>query len=452
MLGPGEIPLEALIAHSEILRFAESIAELTQMECSALRYDPERARPLATGAGIQILRSPICKALNRIQSGHTLRCVADIHGAGHAAMRAGEPVSADCVGGKGTLYACPILLHDGETPYPKGAVVAAAHDVFHFHYADRLAAAAGASVVETEELLCQTDKRCLNAAQLRRIRVIMDTQTRSYSRQISDRYAQFKSAAVILQQEQELNQAYQQLDAEFRKVGEVQRVLVPEVEPDLKPFSIAAYYRPAQRAGGDYYDFFPQPDGSCGVLVADVSGHGPGAAVVMAMMRALLNACPYPLRPPAELLEYANGHLCEMTTSDQFVTAFAGVLDPDGHNFCYASAGHNPPLLFEAASGRARELAVESSLPLGVSDDTTYSQSRTSLNPGDIMLLFTDGIPDTQDSAGNMFGLSRLAQVLQDRAGDGARAVRDEIVRGMRHFAGDKAPFDDHTLIVIERL
>lgn len=451
LLSPDRIPLDVLIAASEAHRFAESVAELAQTAAAAVLHDPAQARALFPAGGIQIVRAPICKALSKVKDGALPRCVRDIHAAGHAAMAAGKPIAADCVAGTTMLYACPITLTHGGTRYPKAAVVAAAQDTYNFHFADRLARVLGDPASEVEDLLCQTEKRCLNAAQLRLLRAIMDTQTQSYSQQITDRYAQFESGMTILRQKQEIGLAYEQLDSECRKVGEIQLGLVPKAEPDLEAFGLATYYKPAHRAGGDYFDFFPQSDGSCGVLVADVSGHGPGAAVIMAMMRALLKACPERLRSPGELLEYANRHLCEITMSDQFVTAFFTVLDSIADTICCASAGHNPPLFFVAATGKVRQLNVEAALPLGIAGDTNYSQKQVPMNSGDVLLLYTDGIPDTQNPADDSFGLKRLSGAFRDRARDGAKAVRDGIVRHVKEFAGDRAPFDDHTLVVIKR-
>jgi len=448
---PDGIPLGVLVSPEEIIRFAESVAELTQTECSVLLYDPLRPRPVRKGEEIQIVRAPICQALNGIRAGELRRCVRDVHAAAHAAMSAASPVAADCVGGEGTLYACPILLrHDGAR-YPKAAVVAAAQDIYHFHYGDRLAAATGRPVVEVDELMCQTDKRCLNAAQLRRIRTIMETQTRSYSQLISDRYAQFESALKAMEQEEALSRAYQQLDSECRMVGKIQLSLVPQQPPAIPGFTVATHYRPARRAGGDYYDFFSQPDGSWGVLVADVTGHGPGAAVVMAMVRAILYTFPGRLASPVEALEYANRHLCESMMEDQFVTACFGVLDPGTGALRLSLAGHEAPLLYDADAREVRKLVVASALPMGITCEGAYHQSEAEIKPGDILLLYTDGITDVRNAAGRLFGMSRLVEALRAGARGGAEGVRDAIVEAVARFAeGEVAP-DDQTLVVLQR-
>jgi sigma-B regulation protein RsbU (phosphoserine phosphatase) len=366
-------------------------------------------------------------------------------------MAAGEPVTADCVGGDGTLYACPIAICGSERWYPKAAIVAAAHDIHRFHYADRLASATSRSVVEMEELMCQTDKRCLDAAQLRRMRAIISSQAVSFSRQISNRYEELQATAIAAARAEELASAYAQVDRECRIVGQVQRGLVPRKAPDISGFATAIHYAIARRASGDYYDFFPNPDGSCGIIIADVSGHGAGAAVVLAMMRAIIHTLHGELMPPHRALHYTNDHLCENILPDQFATAFFVVAESDGR-LCSAAAGHNPPLLFEARSGEVREFEVETSVPLGTVPDADFKSSEAQLQRGDVLLLYTDGIPETFDPNGETFGTDRVAQTLRQHAAEGATAVRDAIVEQARVFAAGEPRHDDETLIVLEKL
>lgn len=449
VLAPARVPLATLLDPADLLTFAESVAELTQVECSVLLYDPERPRPVTADHGIQIVRAPICRTLVTLD--HS-RCVRDLHAAAHEAMNARTSITADCVGGTGLLYACPICLtHHGEV-YPKAAVVAAAHDVFNFHFADRLAETMGCSVAEAEELMCQTDGRCLDAAQLRRLRTIMEVQTQSFSRQISGRYGELESVATIVAQKEELAEAYERLDEEFRIVGQIQRRLVPDGLPTIDGFGVAAYYDPALRAGGDYYDFFGHPSGAWGILIADVSGHGPGAAVVMAMMRAILHAFTGDTAQAEEVVAHANRQLCDNIMSDQFVTAFFGVLDAAGERIRIVSAGHNPPLLFDAKTKTVRELDVVSNFPLGLSADAEFEASDVPLGPGDVLLLHTDGTIEGRSPLDEEFGVERLCGALQQTAELGAEAVCERVVQRFLEFAAGLDPLDDRTLVVLQKL
>jgi len=452
LLGPGDIPIEALIEPDEIRQFAESIAELTQMECSLVRYSPEKPESFMEGGRYQLVRAPICKALNGIRSGEFPQCVLDVHTAGHAAMDAGEPLEAGCIGGDGTLYACPIILQYQGRDYPKLAVVAAAEETTGFHFANRLGKILGCSAAEAEELMCQTDKLALNAAQLKRIRAIMALQAKAFSRQISDRYQEFQSLTVILRQREQLAAAYGELDREFKTVGEIQRQLVPEQPPEIEGLATATYYSPARRAGGDYYDFFCGPDGKWSIIIADVSGHGPPAAVIMAMVRAIMHGWEMDLPYPAKVMARINDYLFENSQSDQFMTSFYGVLDASAGIMTYNSAAHNPPLVFDSRKHEVHELTTETSFPLGILEDATFDQFELKIREGDIVLLYTDGITDVINAEEELFGLGRLCDALSAAAPLGVEAVRDAIVDKMAAHAGDILPPDDRTLVIFQRL
>src|SRR5205807_7076210 len=131
------------------------------------------------------------------------------------------------------------------------------------------------------------------------------------------------------------------LDRELKVVGDIQRSLLPAELPRVATLDLAAHYQPAQRAGGDYYDFFPLPDGQWGVFIADVSGHGTPAAVLMAVTHCIAHTHPGPPLPPARVLEYLNHHLSTRYTNlnGDFVTAFYGIYDSSSRGLTYASAG-----------------------------------------------------------------------------------------------------------------
>lgn len=157
----------------------------------------------------------------------------------------------------------------------------------------------------------------------------------------------FGRATSNLVLKEELRQAYQALDREMKAVGEIQRSLLPTELPKIAILDLAAHYQPAQRAGGDYYDFFPMPDGQWGIFIADVSGHGTPAAVVMAVTHCIAHTHPGPPLPPGKLLEYINQHLSAryIGVGSTFVTAFYGIYDSKQRHLKYACAGHNPPRL-----------------------------------------------------------------------------------------------------------
>src|SRR5262249_25376332 len=140
----------------------------------------------------------------------------------------------------------------------------------------------------------------------------------------------FGRATSNLVLSEELQRAYQDLDREFKIVGEIQRSLLPAELPTIPTLDLAAYYQPSQRAGGDYYDFFPLPEGKWGIFIADVSGHGTPAAVLMAVTHCIAHTHPGPPMLPARVLDYLNHHLARRYTSQNrsFVTAFYGIYHP----------------------------------------------------------------------------------------------------------------------------
>lgn len=452
LLSPDDMPLSALMDVEEIERFAEYLAELTQTECSVLLYHPDEPRSLTADRPIQRVRAPICLVLNRVACEDCPQCLRDVHQAALLSLQAGEPVVADCVGGESTLYACPIVLGHHGSRYPKAGIVAAAQDIYNFHFADRLAAVLQQPVEFAEGLMCRTDKRCLNSAQLRRVRAMMGIQAESFSRQISLRYAEYESMSTIIQQRRELHKAYRELDREFEIVGEIQQTLVPRDPPRIPGFATATYYKPAQQAGGDYFDFFPLKSGAWTVLIADVAGHGPPAAVVMAIMRAILHAWPEELDAPVAVAQRLNEILLHNSMDVQFMTALLGVLEPVTGRFRFVSAGHHAPMVARAGRGSAEEIEFAAGLPLGAVEDARHELSEATIDPGDVLLLYTDGISDTLNPRGELYGQHRLADAFAQCAAQGADAIVSTLIDHVFTFSEFTPPPDDQTLVVFERL
>jgi sigma-B regulation protein RsbU (phosphoserine phosphatase) len=255
------------------------------------------------------------------------------------------------------------------------------------------------------------------------------------------------------------------LDRELQTVGAMQRSLLPETLPSIPGFEIAAHYQTSARAGGDYYDFFPLcgaggaggTDGACGwgLFIADVSGHGTPAAVLMAITHAIAHGQPGTHTPPALLLEYLNEQLTRSYTRDgTFVTAFYAVLNPSTRTLTYARAGHNPPRLVR---GRDRVLSLDETgaLPLGVLEGQVYEQSTVTLEPGDMLLLYTDGITEAMapltgsDRPRQLFGTARLDRLLLECAETTANGCIGAIRAAVAAFCENAPPTDDQTLIAI---
>jgi sigma-B regulation protein RsbU (phosphoserine phosphatase) len=247
---------------------------------------------------------------------------------------------------------------------------------------------------------------------------------------------------------EKLTAANAELDRELRVVGELQRSLLPLSLPDIPGLELAAHYKTSERAGGDYYDIFDCGDGCWGILIADVSGHGAPAAVIMAITHAIAHLHPGKGTPPGELLTFVNKSLASRYTNGNgsFVTAFYGIYESSRQNLIYARAGHNPPRLLR--DGIVHSLDGHGGVPLGLARDSTYGECTQSLKAGDSLLLYTDGIVEARSAAGEMFGVERVDEALA-RGGAGAREAMDRVLGALDTFTGGAPPLDDQTLLSV---
>jgi sigma-B regulation protein RsbU (phosphoserine phosphatase) len=259
----------------------------------------------------------------------------------------------------------------------------------------------------------------------------------------------FGRATANLVLRQELERAYAVVDRELHRVAEIQRSLLPKILPEIPHLSVAAHYQTSQWAGGDYYDFFELPEGKWGLLIADVSGHGTPAAVMMAITHAIAHSHPGQAEPPSRLLEHVNDRLSRLYTADgnAFVTAFYAIFDPATRSLSYASAGHNPPRLKRCADGTITGLDAVGGLPLGVFPGITYEQGTVELVPGDQLVLYTDGITDATDVEGRAFGLERLDRSLYTCRQDAEELIAS-VLRAVDRFTAGHPAEDDRTMLV----
>jgi sigma-B regulation protein RsbU (phosphoserine phosphatase) len=252
---------------------------------------------------------------------------------------------------------------------------------------------------------------------------------------------------------EEVKKAYDIVDRELKVVADIQRSLLPRTMPEIPGLGLAAFYQTSQWAGGDYYDFFALPDGRWGILIADVSGHGTPAAVMMAILHSLAHTLPGHPDPPAKLLTHVNEHFSNRYTSkgEAFVTAFYGIFDPRERVLTYASAGHNPPRLKRCEDGSVFALDDVGNLPLGLFPDQEYQQARLQLRQGDQIVFYTDGITEAQNAVGEMFGPARLDAALENCHLD-AQGLIEAVLSTLAEFTDNLPPSDDQTVVVAKVL
>ncbi|MDB5309680.1 MAG: rsbU 2 [Gemmataceae bacterium] len=263
----------------------------------------------------------------------------------------------------------------------------------------------------------------------------------------------FARALQTLVLSEAVREAYDAVDFELRTVADIQKALLPTGTPAVPGLDVAVHYQTAKRAGGDYYDFFPLPGGQLGVLVADASGHGTPAAVLMAMTHSIIHSRAEPPYHPGELLTYLNAHLARRYTrpTGNFVTAFYAVFDPVKGLLTYASAGHTPPRLVKGDDGTRAVLNRAQRLPLGIKPDEVYPEQSVPLQPGDQVVLFTDGMIEAVNAADDVFGTTRIDEALTDPSLS-ADALLRSILDTWSAFTAGVPSADDRTLVVVKRV
>jgi NarL family two-component system response regulator LiaR len=245
---------------------------------------------------------------------------------------------------------------------------------------------------------------------------------------------------------------HQKVGQELALAWEIQASFLPEALPDVPGWQLAAILEPARETAGDFYDFIPLPNGRLGILVADVADKGMGAALYMALSRTLIRtyAAEYDGRP--ELLFGAvNERILMDTRASLFVTVFYGILDPISGILTYCNAGHNPPYLLNGEEGGSTQGLRRTGIPLGIEEDVTWLRGAVLLEPGAVLLLYTDGVTDAQDRQQRFFGEARLLEVARPNRGRSAREIQDVLMTELREFADGAPQFDDITLMVVVR-
>jgi PAS domain S-box-containing protein len=238
-------------------------------------------------------------------------------------------------------------------------------------------------------------------------------------------------------------------DGEFVLARTIQQGLLPKAPPVLPGLEIAAASHPTQETGGDYFDFIPMSDGRWGIVIGDASGHGIGAALLVAETRAYLRALALTNADPGRVLASVNQRLFEDVDAKHFVTLFLGQLDPLRRSLVYSNAGHLPAYVL-GGHGAVKLVLPSTGLPLGVVAHGTFGNSpEVRLEPGDILLLLSDGIVEGRPGGSSLFGTKRTLEAIQAHHHESAGEILAALLHQVRHWAGG-APADDMTAIVIK--
>lgn len=251
-------------------------------------------------------------------------------------------------------------------------------------------------------------------------------------------------AQLVKEQEVEAR-ARERIAQELRIAQLIQQQFLPKELPRLPGWEVAAHYQPAREVGGDFYDFFDLPDGQVGIVVGDVTDKGVPAALVMATTRSLLRSDAPRLVSPAEVLAFANELLLPSIPDHMFVTCLYVVLDPRSGRLRYANAGHNLP--YVRSGDEVLELRA-TGLPLGLMPGIIYEEKESTLQPGQSLLLYSDGLIEAHNERGEMFGFPRLRELM--RPPRDSHDLIDHLMRELDQFTGpQREQEDDITLVAL---
>ncbi|MCH7549404.1 MAG: SpoIIE family protein phosphatase [Candidatus Krumholzibacteriota bacterium] len=248
--------------------------------------------------------------------------------------------------------------------------------------------------------------------------------------------------------------AKERMDRELEIAADIQQSLISAATAAPEGYEIARHYQSAYEVGGDYVDVIPTRDGRIGLVMADVSGKGVPGLVVMAMVKVLAKQLIASGPSPSDVLRSINASLLGNIKRNMFVTIFVAMLDSDKNRIIFANAGHNPLLIYENETARARTLKMEG-LPLGAFPsedfDGTVRDYHLDLQGGDVLLQYTDGLTESRNEDGAMFGIDRVLESVSANGKHGAGTLVENLVAGESRFRGDAAQFDDITLLAIGR-
>jgi len=258
--------------------------------------------------------------------------------------------------------------------------------------------------------------------------------------------AQLIENARLVEQERQLALMREQL----RLARDIQLGLLPKEPPAIPGYDVAGLSIPAQEVGGDYFDFIPTLAGSWALCLGDVAGKGLPASLLMANLQATLRGQARFNEQPEVCVTWSNRLLHQCTDPEKFTTLFYGVLDPAAHELRFCNAGHERPLLLRAGADVPETLA-NGGMVLGILEDFPYTAGSVRLGPGDLLVIYSDGVTDATDSAERPFGVERLVGIMRDNRGQAAAALLNAVVAAVQAHARGTAQADDITLVAVRR-
>lgn len=241
----------------------------------------------------------------------------------------------------------------------------------------------------------------------------------------------------------------ERLERELALASEIQQRFQPTAPPQVEGYELQGISFPCYEIGGDYYDFIEREDGRLVIALGDVSGKGTAAALLMSSLHAAVHAQSASHDSLSATISAVNRYLADNIPANRFVTLFYAELDPASGTLSFLNAGHNPPLIVHSA-GTVEQLA-SGGLPLGIKPDAEYREGRTQLQPGDVLVIYSDGVTEAVSPTGEEFGATRLYEVVARNVNASASGIRDRIESSLTKFAQGTSAADDITLVIVKR-
>ena len=260
--------------------------------------------------------------------------------------------------------------------------------------------------------------------------------------------ARVNTHLTIHRLKREVQAKHDELEDELRSVAEEQRKLLPGRLPEIAGLKLGVHYETSRYAGGDYYDIIELPDNQWGFMMADAAGHSTSAAVLVAMTCALFRSYPEPPTDPANLLKDINKHLCSLS-DNSFLTALYMVYDAKTHNLRIARAGHPPPVLYRPQDDKAVELECKGVWPLAIEPYGNVPMTETTLQSGDRLMLYTDGITERFSLGGECYEVERLCEQFAKDTGNDPHKIITALMDDVNQFAGNLPPDDDQAVLIM---
>ena len=270
--------------------------------------------------------------------------------------------------------------------------------------------------------------------------------------QLEEVLARVRTHLELRELQKQLQEKNKRMEMELDLAGKVQRSFLPFEVPHTPGWQMSFTLLPARNASGDFYDVFRLPDDRVGLITADVVDKGIGAALFMALCYALLKTSvkDHPSQPE-QVFKSVNERILEYTAANQFLTIFYGVLDLKSGQMDFSNAGHCPPLLLGGSNPNQVKELKRTGLPLGIYKNKTWGRGTEIINPGNVLVVYTDGITEADNREGDFFGEERLRKSVCDFYKAGSKEILDGVLGCVQDFTGDTPQYDDITIAVVKR-